>query len=416
VSRRRAIAVVVAACALPRLALLLHERSSIVAAFTEKSWDFAQTFVASGTFGFIPGVPSASTQPLYGFFLVPIVWIFGTGWFWVGIVQILVACATAILVYEIGRKVTTPRAALLGGLLATLHPYLVWHDIHLNREIVDQPLGAGLVLLTLIVYERRTLAWVLLLGAVAGLAVLSNTRLVLLPLLLAAYLVWKHVPVAAAAALVVVAALVVAPWVVRNRVQVGCWAITTDAKALWKANNPATYSILAHGGWIDDVPNPPGAATYTPEYAGAIWHSQHRLIKVDECAQMRFYEHLVREYWIHHPGGKLRLAVQATEMLWSPTVRKEQPGVDSSGGLSSYRKVIEALWAVPVFLLAAFGLFAARSPFRSLAVLFLGYETAAAWVFAGTTRYRVAWDFVLALLAAIALERLWSNRPSSRSR
>ena len=37
--------------------------------------------------------------------------------------------------------------------------------------------------------------------------------------------------------LVVARRVVVAPWVVRNRVQVGCFAITTDARALWKANN-----------------------------------------------------------------------------------------------------------------------------------------------------------------------------------
>ena len=41
-----------------------------------------------------------------------------------------------------------------------------------------------------------------------------------------------------------------------------------------------------------------------------------------------------------------------------------------------------------------------------LALIFVGYETLAAWVFAGTTRYRVPWDFVLALLAAAALTRI----------
>jgi len=42
--------------------------------------------------------------------------------------------------------------------------------------------------------------------------------------------------------------------------------------------------------------------------------------------------------------------------------------------------------------------------------VFLGYETVAAWVFAGTTRYRVTWDFVLALLAAAAVDRLLERR------
>ena len=59
VTRRRAYALVAAAAALPRLAVLAVERGDILAEFTEKSDDFARTFVDSGTFGFIPGEPSA---------------------------------------------------------------------------------------------------------------------------------------------------------------------------------------------------------------------------------------------------------------------------------------------------------------------------------------------------------------------
>ena len=48
--------------------------------------------------------------------------------------------------------------------------------------------------------------------------------------------------------------------------------------------------------------------------------------------------------------------------------------------------------------------------------IFVLYETAAAWVFAGTTRYRVPWDFVLALLAAAALDRRSGSRSRRRRR
>ena len=93
----------------------------------------------------------------------------------------------------------------------------------------------------------------------------------------------QHAPAAAAArarrlpalardralvpALAVLAAtvLVVSPWVVRNRVQVGCFAITTDSRALWKANNLNTYDTLAAGKWIDDVPRLAGAPPW-PEH------------------------------------------------------------------------------------------------------------------------------------------------------
>src|SRR5262249_36538364 len=138
VTRGRAYALVAAVCALPRLAVLLHERDAIVTSFTEKSWDFAQTFVNTGTFGFIGGIPSANTHPLCAFFLIPIVWLFHESWLAVGLAQIAVAVGVALLVYEIGRRVTSSSAALVAAVIATLQPYLVWHDVHLNREIVDQ--------------------------------------------------------------------------------------------------------------------------------------------------------------------------------------------------------------------------------------------------------------------------------------
>ena len=53
-------------------------------------------------------------------------------------------------------------------------------------------------------------------------------------------------------------------------------------------------------------------------------------------------------------------------------------------------------------MLALVGLFVVAAAFRVLALIFLLYKTVAAWVFAGTTRYRVPLDFVLALLAGAA--------------
>ena len=71
--------VVLSAAVLPRLLVLLRERHAILSSFTEKSDDFARVFVSSGTYGFVPGIPSAYTQPLYGWFLIPRYWIDGPG-------------------------------------------------------------------------------------------------------------------------------------------------------------------------------------------------------------------------------------------------------------------------------------------------------------------------------------------------
>ena len=85
--------------------MLLYERGDVTAAFVDKGDDFARTFLDSGTYGFIPGIPSAYTQPLYGFFLVPIYWIFERSWVTVGAAHLAIAVATAWLVYEVGRRV-----------------------------------------------------------------------------------------------------------------------------------------------------------------------------------------------------------------------------------------------------------------------------------------------------------------------
>ena len=420
-SRRRAYAIVILVCALPRLVVLLHERGALTGTYPvysgfEKSWELAWMFVHHGVFGYVPGHPSANTQPLYGWFLIPIFWIAGLHWWSVGTAQLVVAVCTSLVVFETGRRFLSMRIGVLGACLATLQPYLIWHDLHGNREILDQLIGAAMFGLTLLVAERRTLGSAVLLGLVSGVAILSNARLTALPIVLALFLLWRGAGWAAAVAVPALAVVALAPWMIRNKVDVGCWAITTDSRALWKANNVNTYRVLAHGGWIDQVLDIPqrrhlhvATRWRTPEEAHGIWTSPdggHRIINVPECYQQGYYEHLVFQFWKHHPTEKLKLAAQATWMMWSPKV-----GITGAqeSGVDSVRKWVEPLYMVPLYVLAIAGLFFVPLGFRVLAIVFALYETAAAWVFAGTTRYRVPWDFVLALLAAAAIDRIWKR-------
>jgi len=403
--RNRALWLVAAAAVLPRLAVLLHERNHILTAFTEKSDDFARTFVDHGTFGYLPGEPSAYTQPLYGFFLVPLYWIFGRHWLVVGLAQTAVALAVALLVYEIGRRVVSARAGVIAALIATLNPYLVWHDVHVNREIIDQLVGAAFVLATLIAVERRSWLWAAAAGLLAGLGILGNSRLVFVPVLLAVFLLARlgRRAWASAAILLVASAVAVAPWLIRNRVQVGCWAITTDGRALWKANDLQTYSVLAHGGWIDDVKDPPGHPFPNPEEARDLFRETGKKVHVTECANMRYYQRKVRRFWRDHPGAKAKLAAQAVRMEWDP--RPTKTATESGQGL--LRDLVQPVYTSLLFALGIAGLFIVPRFFAALALSLLAYETLAAMVFAGATRYRIAWDFLIAVLAAAAIERGW---------
>lgn len=405
---RRAYTLAVAACAVPRLAVLFHERGAITAAFTEKSDTFAQTFVHTGTFGFIPGEPSAYTQPLYGWFLIPIYWLFGHGWLAVGLAQIALACVVAVLVYEIARRLLPTTWAIAAAVAATLQPYLIWHDVHVNREIVDQVCAAALILATLAVAERRSKALAVVMGVLGGLAMLGNTRLVFLPLVLGAYLLWRRVPLVMVLISLVAAGVTVAPWLVRNKADVGCWAMTTDGRALWKANNPHTYTLLSSGQWIDNVgsdsPRPPAPNRLTPEEAWGRWVSSHGRIRPqpDECAQMTFYEHLAWTYVRDHPGSKAKLAALSEQLLW-------QPNVIDTGGSSAgpAKQVVEPVYMWIVYVLAIAGLFAAPRTFAVLTVLIAAYQSLFAAIFVGATRYRVAWDFLVVTLAAAGARALW---------
>jgi 4-amino-4-deoxy-L-arabinose transferase-like glycosyltransferase len=419
VSRSRAYALLAAVCALPRLAILLHERGAILSSFTEKSDIFALTFVQHGTFGYVPGEPSAYTQPLYGWFLIPVYWIFGRSWESIGLAQLILAIVTAWLVYEIGRRLLDRRAGLIGAAVATLNPYLAWHDMHVNREIVDQVCAAALVLLTLMVAERPSKRLAALLGVVTGLAMLGNTRLVFIPILCAGYLAWRlprtRATAAVAGLVLVGAAIAVTPWLVRNEVNLGCLAITTDGRALWKANNTQTYTLLSSGQWIDNVasnsPRPPPPNQLTPEDAWGYYTKPGVGLQYavdhypNECVEMSFYEHLAVRYVKHHPGGKAKLAALSEQLLWQPNVFETSGRNGAGTRLDAGRRIAEPVYMWALYAIAAVGLFLAPRAFVALALLLLAYQSACAAVFVGATRYRIAWDFLLALLAAAAIER-----------
>ena len=417
---RHSYLVIALAAGLPRLLALLYERRDILAAFTDKSDDFALVFLKSGTYGFIPGIPSAYTQPLYGFFLIPIYWIAERQWLAVGLGQIAVAVGTAWLVYAIGLRVASKRTALLGALLSTLHPYLVWHDIHLNREILDQVLAAGVVLLALVVAEKgRSLWWAAALGATLGIAILGNARLLLLPLIIGMWLLarlgWAHHGLGVLLIVCASAALVLTPWVARNRASVGCYAVTTDARALWKANNVNTYDVLARGGWIDDVPSIPGAPI-TPQDAGELYKETGRVVRTDECAQMRFYRERAVDFMVDHPVEKAKLAAYGAKLLWQPNVPKTEGRPGKGTFLDVARDWAEPLFMIPVFLLALYGLTLVPRYFAALAVALLAYQTVMAMLFVGQTRYRVPWDFLIMILAAAAAVQLSGRLPFRNSR
>ena len=114
-----------------------------------------------------------------------------------------------------------------------------------------------------------------------------------------------------------------------------------------------------------------------------------------------------------HPGDKAKLAALSAKLLWQPSVFETsgRPGIGTN--LDVGRRIVEPVYMWILYALAFVGLFVARRAYVALALALLAYNTAVALVFVGATRYRVAWDFLLAILAAAALARL-AERVRSR--
>jgi hypothetical protein len=125
---------------------------------------------------------------------------------------------------------------------------------------------------------------------------------------------------------------------------------------------------------------------------------------------MHMFEHLTFTFWRNHPVEKLKLMGQATQLLWDPRVHETQGRPGRGTWQDTARSVVEPVYVIPLYVVAAVGLFFVPAAFAWVAGLLLAYNTAAAMLFAGTTRYRVPYDFLLVLLAGGAIERLLRSR------
>ncbi len=203
------------------------------------------------------------------------------------------------------------------------------------------------------------------------------------------------------------AAVVVAPWVVRNHAVIGCAALTTDARALWKANNEHTLETLRAGKWIDDVPLE--GTPLSAQDAHAIYERTGRIVLVDECAQMRFYREQALEFMREQPGEKTKLGLYGAKLLWQPWVFQTEGRPGRGTWLDLGRSVAEPAFMIGVYALALFGIARVPRHFLVLALALLVYQTVIAFLFVGATRYRVPFDFLLMVPAAAGATRVWEK-------
>jgi 4-amino-4-deoxy-L-arabinose transferase-like glycosyltransferase len=358
------------------------------------------------------GGPSAFRPPLYPYLLGGVYAIAGddAGETVGRVVGALLSTAAVWLLYLIGARVWGRRVGLIAAAGAAILPPTVF----INTALISEPLFVCLMLAsllaTLVARDRGgDWRWAALAGVCCALAALtrSNGVLLLIPALIGVWVVrprWTRSALAGPAALLVAAALTVAPWTIRNTVEFGGLVPIS------------TQSGFAMAGLLNDeartLPGYP-ASWVLPEATeryGPLFHRRD----LNEAELDRKLRREALDYAADHPG-----------YVVSATVRNLLRTFDLAGYLDSARiadrdqlgigartagAIKWTTFALDLLSIAGIVVLLARPRDERgpwfiwlIPVLMI---VAAVWLI-GSTRYRIpAYPFMI-LLGALAIEAAW---------
>ncbi len=305
-----------------------------------------------------------------------------------------------------GREMAGPRVGLLAAGIAAVAPTFWVNDPLLMSESLVLAVVALVLLLAYRFRRRPAVGSAAVLGVAVGLAVLTRAELVLLvPLLLiplvagAAWPDWRRsARLLAAAGLA--SLLVVSPWVVYNltRFEKPVAISTGLGQTLLAANCPQTYFGPEIGYWaVDCVLSPRKPIRAVGDES--VQEAAYRRVGVDyataHAGRVPFvvYARLGRTFGFYAPIDQLRVDERDN--------RRELPV--SIAGLATFY-LLAGLSIAGVVILRR-----RRVPVFPVLVPVVAVVIAVALTY-GQTRFRAPADVSLALLAAVAVERVLSLR------
>ena len=301
---RHALVMLFALGLLPRAAMI----ACAVTPSSDADWYYSRATMLANGLGYLGshGQPTAFWPVGWPWLLSLAFRVGGVSVWTVGVVNWLAAALTGWLVLDLGRRWSGSELAARAGLLAwAVYPNAVLYvPLALTEVTYTALLMSGIWLMT----TRRGWAWMVLAGLVFGIATLVKAQtLVIVPAILAVMLwrepgVWRRMPAMAARGVVLLlaAALVIAPWTIRNHRELGAWVTvsTNGGITLLTGNNDS-----ARGGYTPDDP---------------LVHSIDALKDRDEVQ----YDARARQLgmgWIRaHPARFVMLAPAKLWHLWGP--------------------------------------------------------------------------------------------------
>lgn len=374
-------------------------------------YDFAARALAEGH-GYIHlnGAPTAFWPPGYPLLLAGAYALFGQSVVVAQLLNVALGTATVGLVYLIGQRTLGPRAALIGAALVAGFPSLIFFSAVTLSEITFTFLALLAVYLLLVEAERperRHLSLLIGAGLVLGYASLVRGQAMLLPLVFLPFwrrsgTGWSHIG-DKLVALALGIGLIVAPWSIRNAVQM-------EAPVLIATNAGIDF-------WIGHHEGANGAGQRADEliFAYPELDTVEREVRVNAEGFKRGLA-----YALTHPLQELALPFQ--KLFW--LYYNDEEGLEWNLGHGSQpfldEYVREGLLSLSnVYYFAVLGFlalgaplwFSLRHPGRLLLISLVVYWTAVHLVFFGDARFHAPIVPLIALLAALPWVALWSGRP-----
>ena len=344
--------------------------------------------------------PGMWKTPVYPAFVGVLYEVLGPHYDRVLLVQTLLGPVTIVLTWILGRRLFGPRVALAAAAVVALSPFAWQFEVRLLAESIVTPLT---VLFLIVVVERApTARRAALVGVLTGLIILARPSSVyLLPAIAAAFAIGAGIRRGAALTglAVLIAALTIVPWTIRNHHVSGAWVPLSvqDAAPYGTFNDDAAHD--RQNPWAWRVTNDRDA----PLLARARQLGDLRL-------RNRLRENFT-EYIKDHPSSLAKAFYwNGLTRLWD--VRRPGHVLDEARFSGRSRAVTGVGLAIYWVLLplALVGLYLGRRR-RALVIPVVALALSASVVFTaeGGTRYRAPFEPLVALLACSAGVHLYDR-------
>ena len=363
--------------------------------------------------GYVPltGGPTARWPPGYSTVLGGLYRVFGVHPIVGELMNALVGAATVVLLMLAVERAIDRRTAIVAGLiLAVLPGPIMWTDVLVAETVYT---AVFVLVMLVLVHARPTLRWMVVIGLVIGLGALVRGEAltwVLLPIVL----FWNELPrrglVRGIAVVVCAAALVMAPWTIRNAMVMDAFVpvATNASQTLWSGHHAG-----ATGG--QTYPPPDHDLEFSPELPGRelesskalrndaveymLTHPRHELELIPlKLIHLNRGDSYVLD-WVNAPGDG-----EAPPL--SP-IAAERVGVLADAGYFGLLAltVFGGWWLGRVFWRRPIG--------RLITVSFVTALFLYGFLYYGNYRYRLPYEPLMAVVAAAFVTQVIGRRPAA---